>query len=274
MVTAAANAIRVGRFHTGDNCPYIPRLLIGQAGDTVQKLKDHRGRYLIKGAVALVGLLIIGLAWQPLADLLALLGDREAVIAYVQDSGPWGPVFLALFQFLQVIVAVIPAQPFMVAAGWSYGFTGGLVINLGSMVAASQLAFALARWVGHPAVDRLVPGSAVERWMKVVERQGAMFFLIVYLVPIFPTDTMNFVAGLSSISPRRFLVANSVGRLPWAILMTLVGSHGLELTPQVWAVIAGIVICAAGLFVAGWYFTARSEGHRCAQLSELIQCLA
>ncbi len=237
---------------------------------------DRRGRYLIKGALALIALLIIGLAWQPLTNLLALLRDREAVIAYVQGAGVWGPVFLSIVQFLQVIVAVIPGQPFMIAAGWTYGFTGGLLINLGSMVVASQLAFALARRVGYPLVNRMVPASALERWMKVAERQGTLFFFIIYLVPIFPADTMNFVAGLSSISPRRFLVANSVGRLPWAILMTLVGSHGLELTlmPEVWAGIAGIAVCAAGLFLAWRYFSAKGNGRGFALLNDLALCPA
>ena len=274
MMTATANAIRVGRFHTGNNCTRVSRLLIRGASNAAQRIKSRKGRYLTKGAIALVGLLIIGLAWQPLTNLVALLGDREAVIAYVQGCGVWGPVSLSLIQFLQVIIAVIPGQPFMVAAGWSYGFSGGLLINLGSTMVASQLAFALARRVGYPLVSRLVPASALARWMKMAERRGSTFFLIVYLVPIFPADTMNFVAGLSSISPRRFLVANSVGRLPWVILMTLVGSHGLELTPAVWAVIAGVAVCAAGLFVAWRYLTAESTGHRFTLFNELAQCPA
>jgi len=246
------------------------------AANAIRRIKDNKGRCLMKGIIALIGLLIIGLAWQPLTDLLALLSDREAVIAYVQGCGVWGPVFLSFIQFLQVIVAVIPCQPFMIAAGCVYGFTGGFVLNLVSMAVSSQLAFALARRVGYPLVNRMVPTSVLDRWMKVAERRGAMFFLIIYLVPIFPADTMNFVAGLSLISPRRFLVANSVGRLPWAIVMTLVGSHGLELTltPKVLAVIAGIAICAAGLFVAWRYFSAKGKGRGFALLNELAPCPA
>ncbi len=246
------------------------------AANAIRKIKDHKGCYLMKGVIALIGLLIVGLAWQPLTNLLALLNDREAVIAYVRGCGVWGPVFLSLIQFLQVIVAVIPGQPFMIAAGYVYGFTGGLVLNLVSMAVASQLAFALARRVGCRLVNRMVPASILDRWMKVAERQGTMFFLIAYLVPLFPADTMNFVAGLSSISPRRFLVANSVGRLPWAILMTLVGSHGLELTltPDVLVGIAGIALCAAGLFLAWRYFSAKGKGHGFALLNELAHCPA
>lgn len=274
MITASTNAIGVRRSDVGYNCPKTPRMLVGRARCAAQELRDHKGRYLVKGAIALIGLFIIGLAWQPLTNLVALLSDRETVIACVQNTGMWGPILLSLIQFLQIIVAVIPGQPFTIAAGWSYGFLGGLLINVGSTMVASQLAFELARWVGRPLVSRLVPASTLDRWMKVADRRGTAFFLVVYLLPIFPADTMNFVAGLSSISPRRFLVANSVGRLPWVILMTLVGSHGLELTPEVGAVIAGIVVCVAGLFITWRHFTAKSPAHRFMLLNELTQCPA
>lgn len=141
---------------------------------------------------ALIALLALGLAWQPLSALLTLIGDLAVVSAHLQDSGMWGPILLALIQFLQVLIAVIPGHVFIVVGGYVYGFTGGLVINLVSTVGASQLAFALARWAGRPVVNRLVPASVLLRWNKVAERQGFVFFLFSFLLPIFPCDVMNF----------------------------------------------------------------------------------
>ena len=81
-------------------------------------------------------------------------------------------------------------------------------------------------------VHRLVPASMLDRWNKIAERQGFSLFLISFLLPIFPCDVMNFVAGLSPISPWQFLAASLLGRLPGVALLTLVGSHGLELPLQ------------------------------------------
>jgi uncharacterized membrane protein YdjX (TVP38/TMEM64 family) len=269
MTTLTANAIGVKRTDVGSKRSPVLGSLVGRASRALEALKGRKGRWLVRGAAALVGLLAIGLAWQPLMDLLALLRDRETVIATVQRAGVWGPVLLFLIQFLQVIVAFIPGQPFLVAAGWSYGFLGGLLINVFSTMVASQLAFALARRAGRPVVTRLVPESTLDRWVKVAEQRGSTFFLLVYLVPILPVDTMNFVAGLCSISPRRFLLVNTAGRLPCVILMTLAGSHGLALTPRVWAVIGGIAVCAAGLFVAWRHLTAKGKGRGPALRREL-----
>ena len=42
--------------------------------NAIGRITDHKRHYLLKGIIALTGLLIVGLAWQPLANLLALLG--------------------------------------------------------------------------------------------------------------------------------------------------------------------------------------------------------
>lgn len=199
---------------------------------------------------ALIALLALGLAWQPLLDLLTLIGDLAAVSVYLKNSGAWGPILLALIQLLQVLFVVMPGHVFMVIGGYVYGFTGGFVINLVSTVGASQLTFALARRAGRPVVNRMVPASVLGRWNKVAERQGFVFFLFSFLLPMFPCDAMNFVAGLSSISPWHFLAANFLGRLPIVTLLTLIGSHGLELAPQVWTVIP---LGVASLFLAWRY---------------------
>jgi uncharacterized membrane protein YdjX (TVP38/TMEM64 family) len=61
---------------------------------------------------------------------------------------------------------------------------------------------------------------------------------------------MNFVAGLSGIDARRFLVANFVGRFPSAVLLTLIGAYGLELTTTMWALIIAAYVL---FFVVGHY---------------------
>jgi len=53
---------------------------------------------------------------------------------------------------------------------------------------------------------------------------------------------MTYVAGLSSIAPKKFLAANMLGRIPAAVILTLVGSHGLVLSSQTLAIAAMISV--------------------------------
>ncbi len=188
---------------------------------------------------------------QPVIELLAMVGDQESVSAYLQSFGAWGPLVLALVQLIQVLAAVIPGHVFLVAAGYVYGFPIGFLLNIVYIVAASQLAFTLARWAGRPLVSRLVPDEKLNHWYKIGEKQGFAFFTISFLLPVFPTDVMNFVAGLSGISSRKFLAANFLGRLPGALILTLIGSHGLHWPPTAWVIlfIFTVIVYIAGRLV-------------------------
>ena len=180
---------------------------------------------------------------QPLQELWELLSDQTKVSAYLQSFGLWGPLVLAVVQFLQVIIVVIPGHVFLIAAGYVYGFLPGFIMNLAYVVIASQISYLLSRWAGRPLVERLVPEDILNRWYKIGEERGFVFFTIAFLLPLFPTDMMNFVAGLTGITPSRFFAANILGRLPGVIMLTLIGSHGLELSPISWAIM-GIIVAA------------------------------
>jgi uncharacterized membrane protein YdjX (TVP38/TMEM64 family) len=183
-----------------------------------------------------MGGLIISIAWQPLSKMIAFIGDQSALGTVVRSYGFWGPLIIILLHSLQIIIAAIPGHMIMVASGYIYGFWGGFILTLITTVVLSQVAFSLARWAGRPVVERLVPADSLQRWDRLANHYGVFFFMISFMLPVFPADVMNYVAGLSSISWLKFLVANFFGRLPGVVVMTLIGSHGLALSPQVWVI--------------------------------------
>lgn len=199
----------------------------------LQGLKQH---WLLISA-GVVALPLLWTARQPLLSVVALVGDQEALRQAAVSFGAWGPALLALLQFLQILIAIIPGQVILVASGYLYGFGAGLLFNVVTTVVASQIVFTLARHSGRPLVARFVPLRLIDRFDGVVERHGVLFFLVNFLIPVIPGDVLNLVAGVSAISARRFLFVNAVGRLPGIALMTLIGSHGVQLPPMVWAVI-------------------------------------
>ena len=210
------------------------------------KISRNFRSWLVKGGLILVGFLAIVYWWSDLSAFFLLIGDRDFIVDYLQQYGPLGPAVLFCILALQVFLAVIPGHAFIVAGGYIYGLLLGSTITLMSTVIAGQLAFLLTRHYGRPLVDRLAPRNAVDYWQKMAENQGVVFFFFSFVLPIFPNDLMSFVAALGKISPKRFLVANILGRLPCAIFITLIGSHGLEIPAQFWflgiAVLLGICL--------------------------------
>ncbi|WP_420643528.1 TVP38/TMEM64 family protein [Candidatus Leptofilum sp.] len=212
-------------------------------------------RWLLLGGLLLTAVLTWSMR-QPLSQWLTILSDQAFVSSYVQSYGVLAPLVLAFFQVLQVIVAFIPGHVFVIAGGYIYGLPWGLLFNIVCVVAASQLGFLLARWFGRPIVHRLAPEATIEKWEAIAEAQGFLFFTIAFVLPVFPTDVMNFVAGLTGISPRKFLAANFLGRLPSVTLLTLIGSHGLELSNTAWVLLALLV---TAVYIGGRFAILRIE---------------
>lgn len=177
-----------------------------------------------------------------LGEFAAMISDRDAIVAYLEQYQVWGPVILSLILGAQVFLAFIPGHAFIVAGGYVYGFVVGVLITQVSTVIASQLAYLLARKAGRPFVNRMAPAAVIDKWNTLAEKQGGLFFFFSFILPIFPNDLMCFIAGLSSISPKRFFLANFLGRLPCAIFITLIGSHGFEMPLYFWAVVAVVVV--------------------------------
>lgn len=220
-----------------------------------------------------VSLIVVFLLWQVregVWDLISLVGDQDGVSAYLQSYGAWGPMALAVAQLLQVIVAVIPGHVFLVAAGYVYGFWPGLILNMICIVAASQLGFALARWTGRPIVDRLVDQKTLDKWYSIGEKQGFTFFTIAFILPMFPTDMMNFVAGLTGIPGTKFLAANILGRLPSAIMLTMIGAYGIRFAPWQWVAIG---LFAVTVFIVGRTVVYRIEKRHEQSVAELADQL-
>lgn len=182
-----------------------------------------------------------------IANLLHIIGDQKAVSEYLQSFGAWGPAVLFVLMVAQVFVAIIPGHALMVTAGYAYGTTGLLVIIL-STILGSEIAFFIARRHGRKLIYKLASAKIIERWDSMARNQGILFYFFAFVLPIFPSDLMCYVAGLGTIPARRFLVSNICGRSVVAVSITLIGMYGLNPPVWFWLVAVAGLSC---LFI-GW----------------------
>jgi uncharacterized membrane protein YdjX (TVP38/TMEM64 family) len=241
-----------GSWKTG-NCGHLRKKELTMQIQLTARCNSIRSTKINKPRLVKAGMLLIGLAvlWTyriPLQGLLALVKDRESLLDYLNAYGDLGMVLMFILLFVQVIAAAIPGHFIMIAGGYLYGFVAAALIIHTSTVIASQIAYCLARRYGRPVVERLAPAPLVEKWTKRAERQGVIFFIFSFMLPIFPTDVMNFVAGLSGLSFRKFLAANFIGRLPSSILFALIGAQGLWISPVLLVVAVVFTIAAFALW--------------------------
>ncbi|MBE7433422.1 MAG: TVP38/TMEM64 family protein [Anaerolineales bacterium] len=185
---------------------------------------------------------------ESIGNYLEIITDQESVSTYLRGFGPLGPVVLFCLLVAQVFVAVIPGHALMVTAGYVYGNIG-LIVVIASTILGSQIAFTIARRYGRNLIYKLASPAVIEKWDKTARHQGILFYFFAFVLPIFPSDLMCYVAGLATIPPRRFFVSNVMGRTCCAVFVTLLGMYGTH--PPVWF----LVVAALGIIaiVAGWF---------------------
>ena len=189
--------------------------------------------------------------WFYRAPLLASLqwfSDLEAVTASIRGYGLWGPAILCTLFILQTFLAFIPGQALMVASGYVYGFSGGILITWVSLVLGGQMAFWLARRYGRPFAEKWISPSILDRWNKSAAGQGIGFYVITLVMPFFPNDAMCYVAGLGHMSHRRFLIANALGRGIASVLTVIVGAFADQIPSLIWIAVIAFVV----LGILGW----------------------
>lgn len=200
-------------------------------------------------------LALVGWWRVPLGEFLGWISDREAVASYIGENGNWGIAVYSALLVLQLIVAFVPGQALVFAGGYVFGFWKALGITIPVAVIGSQIAFYLARHYGRPLAYRLATQKSIDRWEAISKNQGVLFYFLAFNLPIFPSDAMCYVAGLATISPRDFFIANVLGRSVSTVFTVMVGAYGVNLPPIFWGVVLIVVV---GFYV-GWVFYARKH---------------
>ena len=227
---------------------------------------------LISVATALTILLVVlyfrgGLPTDQIAALWQAVSSPERVREFFESFGLWGPALFFALQAAQVIVALIPAAPIMVAGVTTYGPWAGFALSLFGAVLGSVVAFYMGRRFGKPMVAKLVGEQIVDKYSGKMSPNG-LWILIALMLPI-PAggDAVCSLAGLSEMSPGRFLVLNTLGRAPYTALAVMAAS-GLA-TGSTSLLVGGAV--ALGLLGVVAFFYVRREKRREKQTSEAAQ---
>jgi uncharacterized membrane protein YdjX (TVP38/TMEM64 family) len=190
---------------------------------------------------------------EPLIASLQWFSDLDTITASIRGYGIWGPLALFVLFVLQTFFAFIPGQALMVASGYIYGFSGGILITWISLVLGGQMAFWLARHYGRPFVEKWVTSSTLNRWDKSAAGQGVGFYVVTLVMPFFPNDAMCYVAGLGKMPARRFLGANIIGRGIASLLTVIVGAFSKQFPALPWILLVGFVIVG----ILGWTLSRR-----------------
>ena len=114
-----------------------------------------------------------------------------------------------------------------VAGGLFYGVLMGTVyINIGSTVGAT-MAFLTARYLIGQWVQKRYH-IQMGTFNREIDRHGTNYLVTLRIVPVLPFFMVNYLAGLTRVSTKKFFLTTSIGIIPGSLIYTFVGKQFSE----------------------------------------------
>ncbi|MDY7077584.1 MAG: VTT domain-containing protein [Chloroflexota bacterium] len=229
-----------------------------QNGGPPSQVLGFRPRDIVRAVLVVALVIFAGIVlWYWHEPLWVFFGDPARIREWVLGFGPWGPLISVALNTAQVLLAPIPGQFVGLANGYLYGVGMGTLYSMVGLLLGTMLAMGLGRWFGRPLVERLVNPETLARWDRIADRQGLLFFFLVFLFPLVPDDVACFLFGLSPLSIPRMLFLAMLGRLPGVFVSCWIGAYATTLPWWAWIPLGG---GSAGLAWLFWRYQAWLEG--------------
>ncbi len=186
----------------------------------------------------------------------AAASSLESLRAYIDHFAPYSHLSFFLIQFLSVVLAPIPSNITSVAGGVLFGTLPAFLLTYAAVASGSLTVFLLARALGRDFADRVVSRKLSEKYQSILEAKAPVFLTLAFLFPFFPDDVLCILAGLTSISLRRFTLIMLLAR-PWGLLFSC-ALGGSTISLPLWAMVP-IALGGLVLFLVGMRYGDRAE---------------
>lgn len=179
-------------------------------------------RYISYGAIILILIILSALPFffEGFRNLASPTFIRNLLI----NSGIFGYVFMVLL-LIASIPLPIPSTPIVLGGGYVYGTIVGSLLSLIGIVLGASVSFLLVRHFGRPLLEKMVDEHQIIHFNHVFKKRGAIAALISYAIPIFPSDAVSLVLGLTRISFGTFLGIVILGHIPRVLLINSLGGN-------------------------------------------------
>ncbi len=168
--------------------------------------------------------------------------NKERLSSFIASFGFYAPLAFISIQILQVVVAPIPGEFTGFIGGYLFGIGPGLIYSTVGLTLGSLVAFLLSRRLGMRFVSRFVGEETMRKFDHLMERQGAFFSFLFFLIPSLPKDSFCYLLGMSPMHIFTFFVISTVGRIPGTLLLTMQGQSVRSESYRGFFLVLGLVL--------------------------------
>ncbi|MFC4402591.1 TVP38/TMEM64 family protein [Gracilibacillus xinjiangensis] len=155
-----------------------------------------------------------------------LFYSEEALEEFLSQFGVWAPVYFVGFQFIQVIIPIVPGGIGCLGGILIFGPVMGLIYNYIGICLGSIAAFLIAKKYGDTVLYYLFKPKLWKKYRRWVDdRRFGLFFTLMIFSPIAPDDFLCYLAGTTKMSLTKLTTIILIGKP----LPIIIYSFGLEL---------------------------------------------
>ena len=187
-------------------------------------MTEKQKKAVLAAAVAVFVLVVVSVCWFVGRPLIRLAGDPEAFREWVDSYGFWGKLCYVGLMALQVVIVLIPGEPFELAGGYAFGALEGTVLALSGFVIGSAGVFSLVRRFGVKLVEVFFTRDKI-RQMEFIKnpRKTKVLAFIIMMIPGTPKALISYFAGLTKLTMAEWLKIVAIARIPSLIGSTIPG---------------------------------------------------
>ena len=147
----------------------------------------------------------------------------DPVVNFFDSLGPFSYVVFILLLMLEVIFAPIHPLVFYVAGGIIFGPWIALGLALIGEAIGSTIAFKLSKKYGRNFVESKFPKKRLKQFDKFSKKYGSLSIFLLRVNPLTSSDAWSYIAGISKIKYKRFIVASLLGLAPSIFIQVYFG---------------------------------------------------
>ncbi len=156
--------------------------------------------------------------------LISFVSQPQKFRDWVEGFGIFGRLIFVAMIVLQVVIAIIPGEPFEMAAGYAFGTVEGTLLCILGAVIGSAIIFMLVRKFGVMLLEVFFSREKIDslKFLQNTKKLTLLFFIIM-LIPGTPKDLLSYFAPLTKMSLKNWVLIVAVSRIPSVVTSAISG---------------------------------------------------
>lgn len=187
-------------------------------------------------------------------EILKTVFSKDLTNEEIQDHlagfGIRGQITLSILSMLQVIIAVLPAEPVQVVAGLTFGFWIGVLICIIGVFVGNTVIYVLYKIYGDKLQDFFSHKLALDFDNTKTSSKVTLVIFILYFLPAIPYGAICFLAATLGMKYPRYITVTVLGAIPSVCIGVGLGHIALASSWIISVAVFAVLLILLGFVVA------------------------